>query len=156
MQTKKGSPLADPRRTQSKTSIRYPPNNFSFVAGWYLSLTPGPMPYPAFEGIRGAIAISRNFVLTRHTAYVERIGSVGRASDCGSKGCWFKPHHQRSRCVVALSKTLYALLRTGSTQEGPSIPSQHDYKLLTGTLRIKPNKNIQRIVLSPLYGQNFL
>ena len=37
---------------------------------------------------------------------------------------------------MPLSKTLYPLLNTGSTQKAPS---RHDCKMLTGTYRIKPN-----------------
>ena len=48
---------------------------------------------------------------------MECSGSVGRALDRGLKGCWFELHRRRSLCVVSLSKTLYPLLSTGSTQE---------------------------------------
>ena len=54
---------------------------------------------------------------------VEGSGSVGRALDWGLKGCWFEPHHWWCHCVVSLSKTLYPLLSTGSTQEDQS---RHD------------------------------
>ena len=50
-------------------------------------------------------------------------GSVGRALDWGSKGCWFEPHGQQSHCVVSLNKSHYRLLSTGPTQEDPS---RHD------------------------------
>ena len=48
----------------------------------------------------------------------------GRVLDSRSRGWGFKPH--RRHCVVSLSKTLYPLLRTGSTQEDRS---QHDWKI---------------------------
>ena len=51
---------------------------------------------------------------------MEHSGSVGRALDLGLHGCWFEPHGLQSHCVVSLSKTLYLLLITGSTQEDPS------------------------------------
>ena len=38
-------------------------------------------------------------------------------------GCQVDPYRQRSHCVVSMSKTLYLLLSTGSTQEDPS---RHD------------------------------
>ena len=42
--------------------------------------------------------------------------SVGRVVDLGeSKGCELETHGRH--CVVSLSKTLYPLLSTGSTQE---------------------------------------
>ena len=44
----------------------------------------------------------------------ELSGSVGRALDCGSKGCRFEPHLRWSHCIVA---ALYPLLSTGSSQE---------------------------------------
>ena len=50
-------------------------------------------------------------------------GSVGRALDWGSKGCQFEPHRQQSHYVLSLSKILYLLLSTASTQEDPC---QHD------------------------------
>ena len=49
--------------------------------------------------------------------------SVGRGLDWGLKGCKFETHCKRSHCVLSLSKTLYLLLSTGSTQEDPS---RHD------------------------------
>ena len=42
----------------------------------------------------------------------------GRVLDRRSRGCWFDPHQSHS--IVSLSKTLYPLLSTGSTQEDPS------------------------------------
>ena len=44
----------------------------------------------------------------------------GRVLESRSRVCGFEPD-----CVVSLSKTLYTLLSTSSTQEGPS---QHDSK----------------------------
>ena len=61
--------------------------------------------------------------------WVERSGSVGRALDCGTKGCWFETQRQQSQSVVSLSKTLYLLLSTGSTQEDMKL-SQHDWKIV--------------------------
>ena len=49
--------------------------------------------------------------------------SVSRVLDWGSKGGKFLSHCQWSHSVVALSKTFYPLLSTGSTQEDPS---RHD------------------------------
>ena len=48
-------------------------------------------------------------------AVIEVCDTVGRALDCGSKGCKFETH--QSHYVVILSKTLNPLLSTGSTQE---------------------------------------
>ena len=45
----------------------------------------------------------------------------GRVLDSGLRGCGFEPHWRY--CIVSLSKTLYPLLSTGSTQEDLS---QHD------------------------------
>ena len=42
----------------------------------------------------------------------------GRVFDSGSWGCKFEPHWKH--CIVSLSKRLYPLLSTGSTQEDPS------------------------------------
>ena len=58
----------------------------------------------------------------------EHSGSVGRALDWGSKGCWFEPHHGRSHCVVSLNKTLYQQLSTGSIRKTCDMTE----KLLTG------------------------
>ena len=54
---------------------------------------------------------------------VELSGSVGRMLDWELKGCYFKSHCRRSHYVMSLSKTLYPLLSTGSTQEDSS---RHD------------------------------
>ena len=40
---------------------------------------------------------------------------TGRMLDLRLRGCGFEPHQRH--CVVHLSKTLYPLLSTGSTQE---------------------------------------
>ena len=42
----------------------------------------------------------------------------GRVLESKSRGCWLEPHWRH--CLVSLSKTLYPLLSTGSTQEDPS------------------------------------
>ena len=47
------------------------------------------------------------------------------ALDWVLKGCYFKAHRWWSHCVVSLSKTLYLLFSTGSTQEDRK-PSRHD------------------------------
>ena len=47
--------------------------------------------------------------------------------------------HSNRRVTVSLSKTLYLLLSTGSTQEARKYPKMID-KLLTGTLSIQTNK----------------
>ena len=60
----------------------------------------------------------------------------GSVLNLRSRGCRLEPYQRQ--CVVSLSKTLYPLLSTGSTQEDRS---PHDWKYLTGTLRIKPNKS---------------
>ena len=54
---------------------------------------------------------------------VSRAQWLSRVLDWGSKGCGFQPYRRRSHCVVSLSKTLYLLLSTDSTQEDPS---RHD------------------------------
>ena len=41
------------------------------------------------------------------------------------EGLLVETHHLRSHCVVSLSKTLYSLLSTGSSQEDREL-SQHD------------------------------
>ena len=41
-----------------------------------------------------------------------------RVLDSRFRGCWFEPNQRH--CVVSLSKTLYALLSTGSIQKDPS------------------------------------
>ena len=55
-----------------------------------------------------------------------RSGSVDRVVDLGSKCHKFETHQYH--CVVSLSKTLYPLLSTGSTQEDRKA-SQHDWDL---------------------------
>ena len=45
------------------------------------------------------------------------------AFDWRSMDCWFELHRRWSHCVVSLSKTLYLLFSTGSTQEATY---QHD------------------------------
>ena len=64
----------------------------------------------------------------------------GRVFDSRPRGSGFEPY--RYHCVVSLSKTLYSLLSTGSTQEGSSLvtppPSPrkwhlgsiHDYRII--------------------------
>ena len=47
----------------------------------------------------------------------------GRVQDSRLRGCGFEPHQRY--CIVSLSKKLYPLLSTGSTQADPS---QHDWK----------------------------
>ena len=59
-------------------------------------------------------------MLLLSTGYVECSGSVGRVLDLGLKGRWFDPYRQQNQCVVPLSKALYLLLSTGSTQVDPS------------------------------------
>ena len=51
----------------------------------------------------------------------ERSGSSVECLTQDSRGCGFNPH--RRHYFVSLSKTLYPLLSTGSTQEDPT---QHD------------------------------
>ena len=53
--------------------------------------------------------------------------SGSRVLNCRSMSCWFEPNCWQSHCVVSLSKTLYPLLWTGSTQEGLS---RHDWKIV--------------------------
>ena len=48
---------------------------------------------------------------------MELCGSVGRSLDLGLKGLKFKTQFRRSHFVVYLSKTLYPLLSTVSTQD---------------------------------------
>ena len=59
----------------------------------------------------------------------EHSGSVGRVLDWEPNGYQFESHHRQSQCVVSLSKELYLLLNTGSTQEDPS---QYDRDKFTG------------------------
>ena len=61
----------------------------------------------------------------------------GRVLDSRLRVWGFEPHQRH--CVVSLSKTHLSLLSTGTTQEDPF---QHNWKLLTGTLRINSNKHI--------------
>ena len=51
---------------------------------------------------------------------MECSGSVGRVLELGLKGYLLWAHV--SHCVVFLSKTLYPLLSTGSTQEDWKLP----------------------------------
>ena len=60
---------------------------------------------------------------------MERSDSVGTALHWGSKGCYFESHCRLSHSVVSLSKTLYLLLSSGSTQENCLDITE---KLLTG------------------------
>ena len=57
--------------------------------------------------------------------YEEDHGPVGRVLDVGSKGRELETHCQQSHCVVSLSKKLYPLLSTVSTQ-GDRISPGHD------------------------------
>ena len=72
---------------------------------------------------------------------MECSGSVSGALDWGSKGCKLETHCRRSNCVVFLSKTLYLLHSTGSTQEDTS---QHDLKncLLRSKASNEAKKNL--------------
>ena len=54
---------------------------------------------------------------------VAHSGSVGRASDWESKGCWFESHRRGCNCVLSLNKTLYCMLCTSSTEADRS---RHD------------------------------
>ena len=84
------------------------------------------------------IIFSRNSK-TVHTYYTEsalfarlQVGArllSGRVLNLGSKGYMFKTHLWQ--CIVYLSKTLYPLLSTGSTQDSRK-SSQATQKLLTG------------------------
>ena len=47
----------------------------------------------------------------------EKCGSFGKAFDWGSKGCLFEACGRQRLCVVFLSKALYPLLSTCSTQK---------------------------------------
>ena len=51
----------------------------------------------------------------------EHSGSLDRALDWGSEGCWFESHRLWGHYVVSWSETLYPLLSTGITQEDPSM-----------------------------------
>ena len=64
-----------------------------------------------------------------------------------SKGCWFEPHRWHSHCVVSLSKMLYRLLSTGSTQEGLKI-SDWDVKNQTKQTNIRALTNWRFAVLN--------
>ena len=61
----------------------------------------------------------------------EHSGSVGRALDWGSKGCWFKPHHR-----ILEQDTIWCLVLVQPRETHPGMTK----KLLTGTQRIKPIK----------------
>ena len=60
----------------------------------------------------------------------------GRVLDLRSRGCGFEPHQRH--CIVALSKTLYPLLSTGSTQEDPP---RHNRKIVDWDVQ-DPHKQI--------------
>ena len=69
----------------------------------------------------GSLKEMGDAVTLRYASLLAEVsGSVGRALDWGLKGFWFKLHCQWSRYAVSLSKTLYRLLSTGSTQDNPS------------------------------------
>ena len=61
----------------------------------------------------------------------------GRVLDSRSRGCRFKPHQQL--CVVSLSKTLYPLLSTGSTQDDLS---RHDFKIVDWDVKNQTKQKI--------------
>ena len=61
----------------------------------------------------------------------EEPGLSGRVLDSGLKGIGFEPHWRH--CVVSLSKTLYPLLSTGSTQG----MSQHDGKIVDWDVKLQ-------------------
>ena len=83
----------------------------------------GPITRPAFaKATQVKIKLEKLYIIQANTRY--KGGALwlsGRVLDLGSRGCRFKPH--RRHCVVSLSKTLYLLLSTGSTQEDRS---RHD------------------------------
>ena len=60
--------------------------------------------------VKGMVAYEAN--------YKARIEERDGVLDLKSRGCAFEPH--RRHFIVSLSKTLYPLLCTGSTQEDPS------------------------------------
>ena len=60
-----------------------------------------------------------------HKQTLYNSGSVGRVLDLGSKGCLLQTHLRH--CVVSVSKALYSLLSTGSTQEDLS---KHNQKIV--------------------------
>ena len=70
---------------------------------------------------------------------MECSGSDSIALDWGSKGCWFMLHRRRSHWVVSLSKTLYPLLSTGSTQEDPYL---HYWKIVYFDIKNQTKWNI--------------
>ena len=76
----------------------------------------------------------------------EHSGSVGRALDWGSNGCWFKSHPWQSHCLVFFSKTLYLPFCTYSTQEDQS---RHDRKIVDWNVKIR-TQNIYRVTLITL------
>ena len=67
-------------------------------------------------------------LVTDNSLSLRRAVGSGRELDLGSRGCGFEPY--LDHFIVSLSKTLYALLSIGLTQEDPS---QDTEKLLTGT-----------------------
>ena len=64
-----------------------------------------------------------------------RASLVVRASDSGARGRGFDPNSGHR--VVSLSRTHLPPKSTGNTQEAVA-PSQHDWKIVYGTFRIKP------------------
>ena len=62
---------------------------------------------------------------------VRRAQWLGSVLDWGLKGCLFETHRRQSHCIVSLSKILYPLFSTGSTQEDRNCLNMTE-KLLTG------------------------
>ena len=74
----------------------------------------------------------------RNIQQIERSSTSlsGRVLDSRSNRGWgFKPHQRY--CVGSLSKTLYPLLSTGSTQENVSCHMTEKFKYSTGIKRVK-------------------
>ena len=71
----------------------------------------------------------------------------GRVLDLRPRGCRFEPHLRH--CVVSLSKTLYPLIRNGSTQEDPS---RHNWKIADWDLKNQIKKNWAELKLGYKYA----
>ena len=71
-----------------------------------------------------------------------------RVLDSRPRGCGFEPHRRHS--IVSLSKTHLSLVRTGSTQEGPS---RHNGKIVDWDVKNKKKKIIggENMSLSEAY-----
>ena len=67
---------------------------------------------------------------------VERLTRGRSVATCSSR------HNAAGQCIVSLSKTLYPLLSTGSTQEDPS---QHDCRNVDWDVKIKKQTNQNQI-----------